>query len=458
MKRSVFIILLLTSLSVLAKPGYRFTLQIDGCTDSAILFCGYYANYLPIYDTAYNNGKGKFVFEGNTELKPGLYFFDNQKNRRVDFVIYHEKPDFKFHTDQRDWMRNMTVSGSKQNKLFYNFQRSLDAVYDELDAARGTMDSAAFVTYSRQRYRHIDTLRLRFIEQNPESMLSLMMMATKEPQRPSDTLTGNDRYFYVMHHYFDNMPLDNDFLVRTPKNVFYNRLMDYVDKNMKGLSPELAMPLLDSLIDRSEPAPEMFKYLVHTLTEKYLQSPVMVYDEIYVHLIKRYYASGKAFWANPSWLDKELERADRWERLLVGREAPELILADTNHIAYSLHHMQGKYTLLVFWSPACGHCREIIPAVYKVFDRVADSLDMTAFAILSEPDSATTIKWKHFIDEHNMHNPRWVHLHGAEANVDWHEVYDITSTPQIYLIENKEHKFLAKKLSADLLETICKQL
>ena len=47
---------------------------------------------------------------------------------------------------------------------------------------------------------------------------------------------------------------------------------------------------------------------------------------------------------------------------------------------------------------------------------------------------------------------------GGEANVDWREVYDITTTPQIFLIDNKDHKFLAKKLNADILETILQAL
>ena len=126
--------------------------------------------------------------------------------------------------------------------------------------------------------------------------------------------------------------------------------------------------------------------------------------------------------------------------------------------AYSLHRMPGKYTLLLFWSPTCGHCRDIIPAIYQVFDRVADSLDISAFAILTEPDENTLKKWKHFLAEHGMDNRRWVNLNGGEANVDWREVYDVQTTPQIYLIENKDHTFLAKKLNAQLLEQIIKQL
>ena len=49
-------------------------------------------------------------------------------------------------------------------------------------------------------------------------------------------------------------------------------------------------------------------------------------------------------------------------------------------------------------------------------------------------------------------------LNGAEANIDWHDVYDITSTPQVYLIDNSTHKIMAKKIGADILKQICETL
>ena len=459
MKRfKLLLIMLMLPLLAVAKPGYKFTLQIDNNRDTMMLLGYYYAESLRILDTAYNNGHGKYVFEGDRELLPGLYFFNNQKGQYVDFVIYHEKPNFKFHTDQRDWQRNMEVKGSKQNTVFFNFHRASEKIYEEMENAKGEMDDSSYGAYRRRQYLRLDSIRLAFVESNPDAMVSRMMMATKDPAAPPDSLQGNDRYFWFMHHYFDNMPLDDDFLVRTPKSVFYQRVADYIDKHMQGLPPAAIIPLLDSLMDRAEPSPEVFKWLVHTTTEKFLQSNVMVYDEVYVHMVQRYYATGKAFWMSPSGIDHEVERATKWERLLVGREAPELILFDTLHRPASLHHMPGRYTLLLFWSPTCGHCREIIPAIYKVFDRVADSLNLTAFAILSEPDEGTVVKWKKFLADHHMTNPRWINLNGAEANVDWREVYDIQTTPQIYLVENETHKFVAKKLSAELFETICKQL
>ena len=465
MKRIIIISLFLLPLLAAAKPGYKLTLQVDGCTDSAILLGYYLAQERYVVDTAYNNGRGKFVFKGDKELYPGLYFFTNNSDRFVDFVIYHEKPTFTLQTDNRNWTTNMRVKGSPQNEVFFNYQRASDRLYHEMVDAHGTLDSAAFIEYRNGMIQRMDSLRDAIISEHPEAMISRMMRATTSvedqvPQyQPDGTqLTQRQRYDYLMAHYFDYIPLDDDFIIRTPKEIFYRRFSDYTDKYMRGMPPEEICPLLDAIIDRAEPAPQVYQWLINTLTEKYLQSNIMVYDEVYVHLVQRYFTTGKVTWLSPSAIDMNVERANKWERLLVGHEAPELILFDTMRRAYSLHHMPGKYTLLLFWSPTCGHCREVIPAVYKVFNELAETLDMTAFAILTEPDEHTVGKWKSFLREHNMTNPRWVNMSGAEANVDWRDVYDIETTPQIYLIGNKDHKFLAKKLNADMLRQICNTL
>ncbi len=451
-------------LAAFGKPAYKITLDIDGNRDSMMLLCFYYANTERIADTAFNDGKGHFVFEGDRELLPGLYFFTNNKNRYVEFVIYHEKPNFRFYTDERSWTMNMRVKGSKQNEVFFNYKRATETIYREIEESKSIPDSAARAERIDQLQLKIDTISMDVIKRHPEAMISKMMYAIKDIDVPAEKadgtkMTPRERYDYVMDHYFDHMPLDDDFLVRTPKPVFYQRVMDYVEKFMRAWPPEMICPRLDTLIDRSEPSVEVNKWLIYKMTDYFLQSNIMVYDEVYVHLVMRYFATGKASeWFDPSAIDENVERATKWERLLVGREAPELILFDTNHLAYSLHRMRGEYTLLVFWSPTCGHCRDIIPALYQVFNEYQDSLDLTAFAILSEPDEGTIKKWKKFLAEHGMTSRRWINLNGAEANVDWREVYDIQSTPQIYLIENKKHTFVAKKLNAQLFRDICKGL
>lgn len=466
MKKHLILLLLLTVplLAFGAKKGYKITFTVDGNTDSMIYMGFYHAQNRYFCDSAVNNGKGKFVFEGKEDLKPGLYYLTNNRDRFVEFVVYREPQRFTLRTGNDNWLLRMTVKDSRENELFYNYKRAEEVYYQEMDEASHTVDSATFRNEYLPRYRHtLDSLRMSFINENPDCMLSRLMLSTKDPDLPAGNPDGTpmdnrQRYDWIMAHYFDNMPLDDNFIIRTPKSVFYDRVMEYVEKNMNGMPPELICPLLDTLIDRSEPAPEVYRWLILNLTDHYLRSRIMVYDEVYVHLVLRYFATGKVPNVEPSLIDEQVEQATRWERLLVGKVAPELILFDTLRRAASLYHMPGDYTLLLFWSPTCGHCRDIIPAVYNVYERYSDSLAISAFAILTEPDDNTVDKWKNFLAEHHMVSPRWINLNGGEANVDWRQVYDVQTTPQIYLIDNRDHKILAKKLNASILENILKVL
>ncbi|MBQ0016014.1 MAG: DUF5106 domain-containing protein, partial [Bacteroidales bacterium] len=388
-------------------------------------------------------------------LYPGLYFFASGSGQYVEFVVYHENPFFEFETDQADWMQHMKVKGSEENQCFYQFHKLSHQAQLAIPEPT-TQDSIAYASYRRQLSLTMDSLKRDFIARNPQRMISKMMLSTKEIEVPTIDSAGHlmdnrSRWEYYVRHCFDNMPLDDDFLVRTPQAVFYQRMDNYVNQSLMGVPPEIICPLLDSLLDRTRASRQNFHWLLHWLTEHYLQSNIMVYDAVYVHLIQRYYATGAAWWMTPSGIETEVDRASRWDRILVGKEAPELILFDTLHVPHSLHQMPNKYKLLIFWSPSCGHCQTAIPELYNKYKTLSQRYDIGAYAILSEPDAATKEKWRHFISEKGLQ--KWLHLDGGEANVDWHDVYDITSTPQIYLLDEK-NIIIAKKLSAETFEQV----
>ena len=461
----LFLLAVLMALPVQAKkkPKYEITLTINRGKDSLMYMGYYYAKGNSVIDTAYKDKKGRFVFSSTTDTLPyGLYFFANQQGMYVEFVVYKEKPFFTFETDQNDWTANMKVKGSRQNDFFYNFHH-IDGQYSkDIDQHASAMDSASFAAYQYRKMLQLDSVKMSMINLHPEMFLSKMMLSTKEVYPPivdgnGDTMSDYQRKEYYIEHYFDNMMLEDNSLVRTPKAVFYDRVMGFYDNVLKYAPPKVIIGYMDKMLDRAKAAPDVFQYLLINLMQKYLQSNVMVYDEVYVHLVKDYYATDANFWSSPSNIDKELQRATKWERLLVGHEAPELILFDTMHVPHSLHAMPFKWKLLVFWSPNCGHCQHIIPEVYKVFQKYQSQYDIGAFTILSDPDDKTRAEWKKFMSEKGMNSPAWLSLDGGEANVDWHDVYDINTTPQIYLID-EDNIIQAKKLGESSIDNVIKAI
>ena len=447
--------------SAKSKETYHITLTIEGNNDTVMYMGHYYAAGNLVVDTAKRDRKGQFVFSGTKELKPGMYFFANPKGNYADFVVYHEKPFFKFKTIERNWTLNMEVEGSKENQLVYNYQRMIDNIYKEFENQRAGLDSATAANFYHTTIRStIDSASRAFIKTNPNCMIAKVLMVSIPPEVPllDDTgreLSNNERFYYMLDHYFDNIPLDDEMIIRTPKGVFYQHIMDYLDRALKGALPSDIIPRVDAMLDRCTPDGEVFQWLLLTCAQKYLQSNVMSYDEIYVHLILKYYAN--ANWAEPSSIEQEVDRATKWDRLLIGREAPELIMFDTLRHAHSLHRMPSEYKLLVFWSPTCGHCKQTVPKLYSHFEHYADSLSLSVYAVLTEPDESTIKQWKNFLANNHIDNPLWVNLNGGETNIDWREVYDVQTTPQVYLLDG-DNKILAKKLDGELFELVLKNL
>ena len=171
-------------------------------------------------------------------------------------------------------------------------------------------------------------------------------------------------------------------------------------------------------------------------------------------MIYKYYASGDAVWASPSSIDENVKRAETWEKILVGKTAPELIMYDTLHHAHSLamECNQHDYMLLIFWSPTCGHCKVTIPEMNEIYEKYRNDYNIGVFAVLSEPDDNTRPKWRSFIREHNLN---WLHLDGGECNVDWKEVYDVVTTPKIFLLD-KKRQIIAKKFNPETFEGLIK--
>ena len=443
------------------KNNYEITLKINGGRDTVMYLGCYFAKGNRVVDTARLDKKGRFVFASNRDtLAPGLYFFANPAGTYAEFVVYGEKPFFDFETKQSDWTSNMQVRSSEQNQFFFDFHRIDKEIQGDLSRQGILMDSADFKAYERQQLRRLDSTKMALINSHPEMFLSKMMLITKDEIPPlvdasGDTLTDYQRRDWYLEHYFDNIPLEDNAIIRTPKMVFYQRVMTFFDECLQYAEPSVIIHHIDRVLGRAQAAPDIFAYLVTSLTQKYLQSNISIYDEIYVHLVNNYYATEANFWSAPSSISKEAARAAKWERLLAGKEAPELILFDTLRVPHSLHAMPNKWKLLVFWSPNCGHCQHIIPAIYDIFVRYSEQYDIGAFTILSDPDDKTRKEWREFMQKHGMNSPAWLSLDGGEANVDWHDIYDIQTTPQIYLID-QNNIIQVKKLGESSLEGILK--
>ncbi len=458
------LILLFLSVGTLAfakNTDYKITVKIENSKDTLLLMGNYFADKQYVLDSAFINKKGVFVFSSKEkELLPGMYFCSTSSGHHFDFVIGEGPIDFSFKTKDDNFVKYMEVSNSTDNKLFYDFTKKNFFTYTAIDSLRnlqkGSKDSVKIQEQIMDIAQKMDTFKLTFMDKYPKHLLTYIFKATQPidvPEAPADVDSTKKRewqYRYYCDHYFDNVALDYDGMIRTPASVFYDKFNTYFDKVIYGLPVDTVIKYVDKVIEKTKPSKEMFKYAVWFLSNKYLQSSIMTYDAVYVHLIKKYYASGDAFWATPSSIEEETKRANRWEKLLIGKVAPDVATTDTNGRWISLHGIKAKNTLLIFWSPECGHCATIVPQFHDFYLKHKDEYGLEVYAI--NVDIEEVDKWKEFIKKHNF---QWINTNGKESNMNWKDVYDVYKTPVIYLV-NEKKEIIGKHLDVELLERILK--
>ena len=155
--------------------------------------------------------------------------------------------------------------------------------------------------------------------------------------------------------------------------------------------------------------------------------------------------TNQAYWVDSVQNQKIIHRAMTIKPLLLGKQAPPMIMQDTLGKNISLYEVKSKYTVLIFWDPDCGHCKTVVPKLKEAYDKKLKAKGVTVYAVDIED---VEDKRKAFIKEKQLN---WINVHDNYKQYYLRQMYDIYSTPVIYLLdENKRIK--AKRIDAEQLD------
>ena len=190
-------------------------------------------------------------------------------------------------------------------------------------------------------------------------------------------------YNYFRNHYWDNVDFNESGLIRAPQGLLTMKLNDYIDK-VTFQDYDSLTRAVDIAIGKTVPYTEIQKYFIQYLTNKFQDRKIMCQDNVTIHLINKYYCSGDAWWYDDTAGKRKMcEEAKRAIPTMCGRIAPDLNLADTAGKYHRLYENLGKYTIIFFYDPTCGHCKEVIPVVNEVFNKHKNN-GIKVYAVSSE--------------------------------------------------------------------------
>ncbi len=451
----LMIFLILASCREDIAQGYDYTIKIRNFKDT-VAYLGYnFGDQKFVKDTSrVFNGNTLHFHNDTTNLPQGVYFVYSPS---VYFEFIVNEPKFTLETDTANFVGDMKVEGSKENRLFNNFQKYMASKQSESNALAGRVDSlqkihdSTAIAVIRKRLTEISdsikTYQKNLISENAGTYVAKLVQGMQKPVVPeppkndtSRTAEKNWQFYYYKNHFFDNFNIADSGLLRSP--IYQPKIDEYMDK-LTLQEPDSIDAAADYLLSKAEPNKEVYRYLLVKLTNKYETSNIMGMERVFVYLAENYYLKGKAYWADTSLINKFDKRVKELKPNLIGNTAPDMTLLDTLMRPVRLSDLHSRFTILFFYDPDCGHCKKATPELYDLYQKELKSKGVTVWAASIVTDIK---KWKAFV--RNDHLKGWINVADPYLHDNFRAEYDIKSTPTIYILDSKK-KIIAKRLGVD---------
>ncbi len=439
---------------------YRIEVELQHFDGDTLLLGYYFGKSQYLKDTAVLE-KGKFVFEGSDSLKHGVYLIViPPDNKFIHLLVSEDQPRMSMSVDLENIVPSAKFKGSSENVIYYDYLKALDQRRPLADSLKKMVvqDSLHKEKYQvqidaldKEVIKIQDDVRTKF----PESMTSMLIWANRDIEIPKyPELTEEERkqkqFEYYRAHYFDHFDLKDP---RSLRSGIIHQKIDFFITKLSYQVPDSQSVSMDYVLGKMDIKSETFQYyLVYFLNEA-AKSKRMGMDAVYVHLIDEYYTKGLATWTEKEQLDKLVAQAQSVRATLIGKIAPDLTFYKESGEPVSIHSIKSDYTVLFFWDPECGHCKKSIPSIIDFYNAYKDK-GVEVLAICTQVGRDISPCWA-TIKERGM--DIWVNAADQVLKSRYKTVYDVKTTPQIFILD-KDKKIIAKKLPGEELKNVMDEI
>ena len=277
----------------------------------------------------------------------------------------------------------------------------------------------------------------------------------KEPANKADSL---EAYNFYKQHFWDGVYFWDGRLAYT--TLFEEKLDKYYEQLVVP-QPDSIIKEMDWMLGAASIDGERTRFLLLKFVNRYLNQKYMWEDAIFVHLFEKYFAQKLYSWLTEKGLKTITDRAYSLMANIMGNPASDIELPDTAGKATSLYELKADYSIVVFWDPTCGHCKEVLPKLDSFYRAKWKAAGLKLFAIAKETDGSKK-DWLGFINEQHLQD--WTHVYYSKAEdsarIDagipgYSQLYDVLTFPTLYLLD-KDKRIVAKKLTYQQIDEVWK--
>ena len=438
------------------KGGCHLTIKINNSKDTLAYLAYHFGDKEYIRDTTKIDKSGNFVFVREKPYEGGIYMFVTQDKRYFEFLL-DKNQNFSIEANDPDFVTSAKFKTSPENDLFFDYLRftmklgkSVDSLNSLINGTKDSIANKARKETVKKSNQSVVDYRAKFQTDHPGSMLAMVFHAMQDVKIPEPPVDANGKtdsffqYYYFKAHFWDNFDFHDSRILRTP--VFAGKMKQYFSEQYMVQSPDSIIPAADALIAKAKSDSEIFKYVVATLTYDYETNKIMGMDKVFVHLVEKYYMSNprQDFWLDTAQHNKIVKRAQTLSPLTLGNRGENIRLQDPNKNWVSLYEVPAKTTILIFYSPSCGHCQKVIPILRRVY-HIYQKDGVEVYAVATDTDEE---EWKKFIEKDSLD---WTNVMDAYHQYNFRQMYDVYATPTMYVLDKDKH-ILGKRIGMGDLE------
>ncbi len=453
MKKNVLIIfaLLLFATKVISQTaGYDIKVKINGVEpDKYIHLAHYYGYNSYIKVDSAKNVDGFFHFKGKENLKGGIYLIVLNAAKYYDFLVTGNENKMEVEADTTDFVKSVKFMGSKENDILFGYRKYLASKSDEAMAIQKelqTQKDPVVLELNKSKMNKLQeevTAYMNTVTKvNEKSFAAKIIKANIEPELPKEApILANGRrdstFLFNLYKkkFFDNIDFSDDRMLRTPF------LQSKVEKYFKDLVYQITDSIIvdaDKIITLSKKNKDVYRYVLWMLTNKYENTDIVGLDGVFVHLAETYYLK-EADWLDSTQRAKFKERVSIVKPLMTGKLMPPLLLSDTLGLEYNVMNGKAKYTILYFYSPDCGHCKDHAPELVKFVDEnKSKGIEVLNIAVDYDLD-----KIKKFASTYKTQKMR--NLWDAKNRYYFRNYYDVYSTPTSFILDSQK-RIIGKRI------------
>jgi thiol-disulfide isomerase/thioredoxin len=468
MPKSVFFALFAFFFSQFAfaqtPPQATLSFQLEGLKNTPITL-GYYlgGKAFRLDSLRLGPNPGPFIFQ-KEDLKPGVYFLYAGQTRLFDFVVATDSDSFTIR-GIADRLESLVAENSVENEAYFAFERERKNLEEKIHAqmqmlgmvGRATKGDTNLLKPLEQTleslYQAGDSLANAFIKSYPSALYAKMLRSVRPPDPPKNlkpSLQGQPNpaiLRWQRQHYFDHTDFADERLLN---NLFWHSFFDGYFARYVVSTPDSLMVTIDEVLAKMPRHGAFYRFSVLRLVQFFEQNEAAGADRIFVHLVDKHLRKNETPWLDIATLERLAYKADAHRPNLTGSLALNFELPDETGKNHSLYGLQAPVTMLVFYSPLCEHCKEVMPKIYQTY------LDYTPKGLkaLALNTDKQHVYWKKFVAQQGW---EWLDLASPNGIEQLEKQFSAVNLPVIYLFD-RDKRIIAKRVQPEKLGEVLSRM